>query len=173
MARNEPLGPEETGIPSSEWIAYALDTGLRLASEYGLGLYLFNALRDRFEGVSGAILGTIASTIGQAVRAATGLSVMDLEFAPLLPDLPTVPGTFHPTDPGDRIIAAIDVPSINAVTGEQFDKRHWIGGLEFLTPADLISEANALNALAETESPRMRAALQGIAARLAFLAKRF
>lgn len=170
----EPPGPDEPGYNESEWTGFALNVGLNLASMFGLGLSLFNALRQRFEGVSASILGDIASTIGQAVRAATGLSGPDLQLPPVLDLLPIVPASWHPGEPGERIVAGVDV---RGNYGGQFEpdvQRVFVNGTEYQTIDELIEAAEELHrrAMSETD-PKKAAALEEQASNLIFLAARW
>lgn len=171
---NPPPDPDEGETPTSDWIGFALNVGLKLAETFGLGLTLFNALRARFPDVAGAVLGDITSTIGQAVRAATGLTSEELNQNLALGDLPIVPASWHQGEPGDRIIAGVDVIGISKSGGSDIRRRTWVNALEFLTPQDLIDEAEALFDAAMNETdPTLRAQIETQASQLVFLARRF
>jgi len=170
----EPPGPDEPGFNFDDWFGFALNVGLKLASQVGLGLRLFNALRERFEGVDYSILGELAGTIGQAIRAATGLSGPALNQALVLDELPVVPVTWNQGEPGDRILAGFDITWDSTIDGRTNTRQQWVNGLEFLTPADLEAEALALfNETMKSDTPRYAKELREAIAYMFFLAKRF
>lgn len=169
-----PLDPEDGSEPSADWTGFALNVGLKLAETFGLGLTLFNALRARFEGVAVSVLGDIASTIGQAVRAATGLTTEQLNQSIPLGDLPIVPASWHEGEPSDRIIAGVDVYGTGSRLEGPEVRRVWVSGLEVMTPQDLLDEAQRLFEEAINKTDAAAAAqIEEQAAQLMFLAKRF
>lgn len=170
----EPPDPDEPGANFDDWFGFALNIGLKLAEQVGLGLRLFNALRERFEGVSGTYLGMVAGTIGQAIRAATGLTGAALNEALVLDDLPIVPMGWNPGEPVDRVIAGVDVTWTDPRTGVTKTWLQWVNSLGFQTPAELIAEAQRLTmAKVHEYDANVLAKLDEDIAFLKFLAKRF
>lgn len=167
-----PENPDDLGDVTADWTGFALNVGLKLAETVGLGLTLFNALRARFEGVPGEILGDIASTIGAAIRAATGLTGPEFNQQIGSMKLPIVPASWKDVDPGDRIVAGIEVTGTGRGLGRGETRQVWLGGLETHTPNDLIEQAQALydQMLNETD-PKVLALIENEAAELMFLAR--
>lgn len=171
---NPPPDPEPGETPSNAWMHFALNVGLKLAETYGLGLTLFNAMRARFEDVSGSILGDITSTIGQAVRVATGLTTSQLNEALPMGDIPIVPTGWHQEDPADRVVAGVDVTGLRKDGTEVVTQRKYVSGLEDLTPNELIAAAEGLFVVyINTTDPEKANQIEEIISDLIFLGAYF
>jgi hypothetical protein len=166
--------PGEPGYIPGVFQAFALTIGLRFAAEVGLGLPLVNALSERFPDLDQAMIGEIASLVGEGVRAGTLLTADEMGSPIDVANLPVVSPDFHPGDRGDRIIAGVDVTWTDSATGNQETRRVWINSLEILTPEDLLSEAEALfeAAMAET-NPLAEALVTNVIMHLVFIATRY
>lgn len=171
---NPPDDPDSPDDVSADWTGFALNIGFKLAETFGLGLTLFNALRDRFAGVPGSILGSIASTIGQAIRAATGLTAADFNRQLGSMELPIVPASWNEGEPGDRVGGRVDITATDADGNVTAIRQVFVNGLEQLTPQDIIEEAVRLfeEALNET-NPKVLALIAEKQAQIAALYARF
>lgn len=166
--------PGDAGYVAGVFQAFALNIALRLAAEVGLGLPLFNALRERFPDLERGMIGEITSIIGEGVRAGLSLNV-DENMVPIDPSaLPTVSADFHPGESGDRLVAGVDITYTDTQTGTQQTRRVFINTLEILTPADLMAEAEALfeAEISETD-PRAAEMVRDVISHLVFLATRY
>lgn len=166
--------PGEPGYVAGVFQAFALNIGLRLAGEVGLGLPLVNALAERFPDLDRAMVGEIAGLVGEGVRAGTMLTPEEMQ-QPVNPNvLPVVSPDFHTGAAGDRIVAGIDITWLDTKTGVQESRRVWINALEILTPEDLLAEAEALfEAQLQEYDPLVIQLIENVAAHLIFLATRY
>jgi hypothetical protein len=100
----EPPPPGELGYDPDRWFQHVIYTGLGIARKTGLGLSLFNGLRQRFGGVAAGILGAAATLIGRGVRAANAWMNADAGYVVPLDTLPLAPKGFFGPEEVDRIV---------------------------------------------------------------------
>lgn len=102
--------------------------GLERAREVGLGLGLFNELRDRWPDVTTGELGEAAHLIGQGIKAAMVARALGGNEQLALESIPVIPSVFFRGGEEERVIvfatAAFDVRSL-VPPHEHIEFREW------------------------------------------------
>lgn len=114
----EPVPPGEPGYQPDSWFQHVIYVGLRIARSTGLGLSLFNGLRERFAGVAQSILGAATTLIGQGVRAAAAWNAGGPDHIVDVDALPLAPKGFFGPEEVDRIVGMAEQQLVNEGTGE-------------------------------------------------------
>lgn len=130
--------PGEPGYNPSVFFAFGINIGLRLAREVGTGLPLVNALRDRFPDVELSILGDIASTVGQGIKAGTSFAAGPPDAVPMLNAMPVVPPTLIPGGEAERVVVMADMDFSIEQAGNAEEWRVLAGIPEDLTLQEVI-----------------------------------
>jgi hypothetical protein len=110
--------PGEPGYNPDRWFQHAVNVGISTARRVGLGLPLVNALRATFADVAIGIIGSIATIIGQGVRAAAAWMAGEPGYLVNPDTLPLAPKGWFGAEEVDRIVGVVDRPGINPLTGD-------------------------------------------------------
>lgn len=113
----EDLYPGDPGYDDDKFFTKVINIGIQAARRVGLGLGLFNALRQRFQGAPRWLIGQATTLIGQGVRAAEDWMMGGPDYVIDVTNVPVGPPSFFGPEEQNRLVGIADVPGIDTQTG--------------------------------------------------------